>query len=83
MCVMERLPLLYTAGEWWKKNVMEIEGNANKTGGEPALSDAYTINGHPGHFYPCSKQGIHLTPSVQFSIKVELHILITEHLEFV
>lgn len=50
--------MLY-AGEWWKKNVMEIEENANKTGGEPALSDAYTINGHPGDFYPCSKQGIH------------------------
>ncbi|KAL8521066.1 hypothetical protein ACS0TY_011566 [Phlomoides rotata] len=43
-------------GEWWKKNVMDIPGNANKTGGEPILSDAYTINGQPGDFYPCSKQ---------------------------
>ncbi|KAL2454615.1 Laccase-14 [Abeliophyllum distichum] len=44
-------------GEWWKKNVMDIAGNANKTGGEPILSDAYTINGQPGDLYPCSKQG--------------------------
>ncbi|KAK4491223.1 hypothetical protein RD792_001956, partial [Penstemon davidsonii] len=44
-------------GEWWKKNVMEIQRNANKTGGEPILSDAYTINGQPGDLYPCSKQG--------------------------
>ncbi|CAK9151933.1 unnamed protein product [Ilex paraguariensis] len=43
-------------GEWWKKDVMEIPGNANKTGGEPLLSDAYTINGQPGDLYPCSKQ---------------------------
>ncbi|KAM1204121.1 hypothetical protein ACFX2J_019853 [Malus domestica] len=44
-------------GEWWKKDVMEIPGNANITGGEPILSDAYTINGQPGHLYPCSKSG--------------------------
>ncbi|KAL8061029.1 hypothetical protein ABFX02_02G062400 [Erythranthe guttata] len=48
------IPILL--GEWWKKNVMEIEENANKTGGEPILSDAYTINGQPGDLYPCSKQ---------------------------
>ncbi|KAK9286359.1 hypothetical protein L1049_014753 [Liquidambar formosana] len=44
-------------GEWWKKDVMEIPRNANMTGGEPILSDAYTINGQPGNLYPCSKQG--------------------------
>ncbi|KAL1534312.1 laccase [Salvia divinorum] len=43
-------------GEWWKTNVMDIEGKAIKTGGEPMLSDAYTINGQPGDFYPCSRQ---------------------------
>ncbi|PIN11709.1 Multicopper oxidase [Handroanthus impetiginosus] len=48
------LPIIL--GEWWKKNVMDIPGNANKTGGEPILSDAYTINGQPGDLYPCSKQ---------------------------
>ncbi|XP_051133594.1 laccase-14 [Andrographis paniculata] len=43
-------------GEWWKANVMDITENANKTGREPILSDAYTINGHPGDLYLCSKQ---------------------------
>lgn len=38
--------------------MMDIPGYANKTGGEPILSDAYTINGQPGDFYPCSKQGM-------------------------
>ncbi|KAF8411553.1 hypothetical protein HHK36_004107 [Tetracentron sinense] len=51
-------------GEWWKKDVMKIPGEANITGGEPILSDAYTMNGQPGYLYPCSKQGT-------FKMKVE------------
>uniref|UniRef100_A0A9I9DIX1 Laccase n=1 Tax=Cucumis melo TaxID=3656 RepID=A0A9I9DIX1_CUCME len=43
-------------GEWWKEDVMEIPKNAKKSGGEPLLSNAYTINGQPGYLYPCSKQ---------------------------
>ncbi|KAJ7942927.1 Laccase [Quillaja saponaria] len=44
-------------GAWWKKSVMEIPENANRTGGDPILSDAYTINGQPGYLYPCSRNG--------------------------
>ncbi|KAF9690178.1 hypothetical protein SADUNF_Sadunf01G0168700 [Salix dunnii] len=44
-------------GEWWKKDVMKIPGDANITGGEPTLSSAFTINGEPGNLYPCSKAG--------------------------
>uniref|UniRef100_A0A2K2C0Z1 Laccase n=1 Tax=Populus trichocarpa TaxID=3694 RepID=A0A2K2C0Z1_POPTR len=44
-------------GEWWKKDVMKIPGDANITGGEPTLSAAFTINGEPGYMYPCSKAG--------------------------
>ncbi|XWS68328.1 hypothetical protein CRYUN_Cryun04dG0080900 [Craigia yunnanensis] len=40
-----------------RENVMEIPGKANLTGGEPIISDAYTINGKPGYLYPCSKKG--------------------------
>ncbi|XP_050903292.1 laccase-14 [Lathyrus oleraceus] len=43
-------------GEWWKEQVMEIPNVANKTGGEPIISNAYTINGQPGYLYPCSKK---------------------------
>ena len=28
-----------------------------RTGGAPNVSDALTINGHPGFLYPCSKSG--------------------------
>ena len=45
-------------GEWWKRDVMKIPRTANLTGGEPILSDAYTINGEPGFLYSCSKKGI-------------------------
>ncbi|MED6174124.1 Laccase-14 [Stylosanthes scabra] len=48
-------------GEWWKKEIMNIPIVANKTGGEPSLSDAYTINGQPGYLYPCSKKGSYLS----------------------
>ncbi|KAL6329552.1 hypothetical protein AAG906_022129 [Vitis piasezkii] len=44
-------------GEWWKKDVMEIERNATIAGGGPLISDAYMINGQPGDLYPCSKPG--------------------------
>ena len=33
---------------------MEIYNEAIETGGEPQLSDAFTINGQPGDLYPCS-----------------------------
>ena len=54
---------------------MEIPGNANLTGGEPILSDAYTINGEPGLLYPCSKRSIHnqhLQDSISIIVKKQL-----------
>ncbi|KAM1398386.1 hypothetical protein ACFX2I_015844 [Malus domestica] len=40
-------------GEWWNSDVGEVE-NEMKYGAGPNSSDAYTINGLPGPFYPCS-----------------------------
>lgn len=45
------------SGEWWKKDVMEVITEALATGGDPNISDAFTINGQPGDLYPCSKPG--------------------------
>lgn len=45
-------------GEWWKKDVMEVLNDARITGGDPNVSDAFTINGQPGDLYPCSNSGI-------------------------
>ncbi|KAL9679746.1 hypothetical protein QQ045_017612 [Rhodiola kirilowii] len=42
---------------WYKGDLMEIIKTALKTGGEPHISDAFTINGQPGDFYDCSKPG--------------------------
>ncbi|KAH7833134.1 hypothetical protein Vadar_003390 [Vaccinium darrowii] len=44
-------------GEWYKGDVMEIIQSALISGGEPNMSDAYTINGQPGDLYNCSKPG--------------------------
>ncbi|PSS00019.1 Laccase-15 like [Actinidia chinensis var. chinensis] len=44
-------------GEWWKKDVGEVLKVALKTGGDPNISDAFTINGQPGDLYNCSKPG--------------------------
>ncbi|XP_057975547.1 laccase-14-like isoform X1 [Malania oleifera] len=44
-------------GEWWKRDVMEVLDEMKQTGGDPNVSDAYTINGQPGDLYPCSKSG--------------------------
>nr|XP_023922649.1 laccase-15-like isoform X1 [Quercus suber]XP_023922656.1 laccase-15-like isoform X2 [Quercus suber] len=42
-------------GEWWKKDIMELYNEFRESGGDPNVSDAYTINGQPGDLYPCSK----------------------------
>ncbi|KAF8364743.1 hypothetical protein HHK36_033280 [Tetracentron sinense] len=44
-------------GSWYKGDVMEIIEEALENGGEPNLSDAFTINGQPGDLYSCSKPG--------------------------
>jgi laccase len=45
-------------GEWWKLDVNEVLHKALSTGGEFDPSDANTINGQPGDFHPCSKNGM-------------------------
>ncbi|XP_027364689.1 laccase-15-like [Abrus precatorius] len=50
----EEVPIII--GEWWKKDVVEVYNDLLRTGGDAAVSDAYTINGQPGDLYPCSKK---------------------------
>ncbi|KAK2980513.1 hypothetical protein RJ640_022515, partial [Escallonia rubra] len=49
------VPIIF--GEWWKADVNEVLQQMLSTGAAPNVSDAYTINGQPGDFYPCSKPG--------------------------
>ncbi|TYI83076.1 hypothetical protein E1A91_D05G266000v1 [Gossypium mustelinum] len=44
-------------GEWWKEDITKVLQQMHDTGGDPNISDAFTINGQPGDLYPCSKQG--------------------------
>ncbi|XP_004500229.1 laccase-4-like [Cicer arietinum] len=51
-------------GEWWKSDTEAIINEALKSGLAPNISDAHTINGHPGPIQGCSPQG-------GFSLEVE------------
>ncbi|XP_058099590.1 laccase-4-like [Magnolia sinica] len=44
-------------GEWWKSDTEAVINEALKSGLAPNVSDAHTINGHPGPFSNCSSQG--------------------------
>uniref|UniRef100_A0A6V7QRI2 laccase n=1 Tax=Ananas comosus var. bracteatus TaxID=296719 RepID=A0A6V7QRI2_ANACO len=41
-------------GEWWVEDVNVVLKRAVESGGDFNKSDAYTINGQPGDFFPCS-----------------------------
>ncbi|KAE8100325.1 hypothetical protein FH972_018232 [Carpinus fangiana] len=51
-------------GEWYKGDVMAIIDEALATGGDPNVSDAFTINGQPGDLYNCSS-------ATTYSLKVD------------
>ncbi|KAL7264338.1 hypothetical protein ACSBR1_002313 [Camellia fascicularis] len=44
-------------GEWWKSDVEAVINEAIKSGLAPNVSDAHTINGHPGPISNCLSQG--------------------------
>lgn len=43
--------------EWWKSDVEAVINEALKSGSAPNVSDAHTINGHPGPLSSCPSQG--------------------------
>ncbi|KAL3753670.1 hypothetical protein ACJRO7_000983 [Eucalyptus globulus] len=44
-------------GEWWKSDTEAVISQAIKSGLAPNVSDAHTINGHPGPSSNCPSQG--------------------------
>ncbi|KAL6953962.1 Laccase-4 [Sarracenia purpurea var. burkii] len=44
-------------GEWWKSDTEDVINEALKSGLAPNVSDAHTINGHPGPISNCPSQG--------------------------
>ncbi|XP_020588518.1 laccase-22-like [Phalaenopsis equestris] len=45
--------LVLILGEWWKADTEAVINQATKTGQAPNISDAHTINGHPGPISTC------------------------------
>ncbi|XP_062095302.1 laccase-4-like [Humulus lupulus] len=43
--------------EWWKSDTEAVINEAMKSGLAPNVSDAHTINGHPGPVSTCASQG--------------------------
>ncbi|XP_027069982.1 laccase-4-like [Coffea eugenioides] len=48
----KEVPIIF--GEWWKTDTEILINQAMQTGLAPNVSDAFTINGLPGHLYNCS-----------------------------
>ncbi|XP_057441834.1 laccase-4-like [Lotus japonicus] len=44
-------------GEWWKSDVEAVVNEATNSGLPPNISDAHTINGHPGPVPSCTSHG--------------------------
>ncbi|KAI3806784.1 hypothetical protein L1987_22699 [Smallanthus sonchifolius] len=42
-------------GDWWKNDIQTVMEDFMRRGGDPAPSDALTINGQPGDLYNCSR----------------------------
>ncbi|CAN6381174.1 unnamed protein product [Urochloa humidicola] len=55
-------------GEWWNRNVFDLEREAFLTGILPDPADAYTINGKPGNMRKC--RGSNRRPGT-FKLKVQ------------
>lgn len=51
-------------GEWWKSDTEAVINEALKSGLAPNVSDAHTINGHPGSVQHCASQGTQISEPV-------------------
>ncbi|XP_059634404.1 laccase-6 [Cornus florida] len=46
-------------GEYWQRNLVQLEQAVVASGGGPPPADAFTINGHPGPNYNCSNNDVY------------------------
>ncbi|CAK8537867.1 unnamed protein product [Lathyrus sativus] len=58
-------------GEWFDRDPMTLFKQTQFSGGAPNTSVAFTINGQPGDFYPCSSRG-----TVRFQVNAGETILL-------
>uniref|UniRef100_A0A804NAW0 Laccase n=1 Tax=Zea mays TaxID=4577 RepID=A0A804NAW0_MAIZE len=70
-------------GEWWNRNVVDVESDAILAGQLPAQSDAFTVNGKTGLLYQCANETF--TAVVEPSTRVLLRVVnagLNSHLFF-
>uniref|UniRef100_A0ACD5VTY4 Uncharacterized protein n=4 Tax=Avena sativa TaxID=4498 RepID=A0ACD5VTY4_AVESA len=60
-------------GEWWSRNVVDVEKDAVMSGHRPVQSDAYTVNGLTGQLYQCANETF--TAVVQPNTTVLLRVI--------
>ena len=58
----------FGSGEWWKSDTEAVINEALKSGSAPNVSDAHTINGHPGSVQNCASQGKVQKPNSSFNV---------------
>ncbi|KAL6123609.1 hypothetical protein ACLB2K_076130 [Fragaria x ananassa] len=65
----ERIIIL---SEWWKSDVEAVVDKSTESGLPPNISDAHTINGHPGPVHGCSSQGftLHVESGKTYLIRI-------------
>ncbi|KHG17519.1 Laccase-4 -like protein [Gossypium arboreum] len=70
-------------GEWWKSDVEAVINEALKSGLAPNVSDAHTINGHPGPVPGCPSKGYMLpvTPGKTYMLRI-INAALNEELFF-
>ncbi|XP_058086559.1 laccase-6 [Magnolia sinica] len=69
-------------GEYWYKDVVELEGKVLASGGGPPPADAYLINGHPGPMYNCSANDVYtldVVPGKTYLLRIINAALNMEH----
>ncbi|XP_021757605.1 laccase-4-like [Chenopodium quinoa] len=71
-------------GEWWKSDVEAVINQVLKSGLAPNVSDAHTINGHPGPIKGCNSQklfNLHVKPGKKYMLRI-INAALNEELFF-
>ncbi|GLJ26200.1 hypothetical protein SUGI_0502750 [Cryptomeria japonica] len=79
----------FLLGEWWNRNPIDVVNEATRTGANPNVSDAFTINGKTGDLYKCSsaetfKVGVkagetNLVRLINAALNTDLFVVIANH----
>ncbi|XP_010267525.1 PREDICTED: laccase-6 [Nelumbo nucifera] len=69
-------------GEYWLKDVLQLERDVLASGGVPPPTDAYLINGYPGPNYKCSANDVYkmdVIPGKRYLLRIINAALNVEH----